>query len=60
MYLYDAKNISCTLDKPYLTQRIRNFPDNAVTQTVPKTDHYVFDGEHVYSALNRSKDTTTV
>ena len=34
MYLHDAKNISCTLDKRYLAQRIRNFPDNDVTQTV--------------------------
>ena len=34
MYLHDAKNISCTLDKRYLAQRIWNFPDNDVTQTV--------------------------
>jgi len=47
MSLFEAKNILCQLDKPKLAEAIRNNAspksENAVIQTVPRTDHYVLD-----------------
>ena len=47
MSLFEAKNVLRQLDKPQLAEAIRNYAspksDNAITQTVPGTDHYVVD-----------------
>lgn len=56
MSLFEAKDILRQPDKPQLSEAIRNYAsvksDNAVTQTVPKTNHYVLDGG---SLLHRLK-----
>ena len=54
--LFEAKNILRKPDKPQLAEAIRNYAksksDNAVTETVPMTDHFGLDGG---SLLHRVK-----
>ena len=59
MSLFQAKNILCQLDKPQLEEAIRNYAspksDNAITQTVPGTHHYILDGGGGGSLLHHLK-----
>ena len=58
MSLFEGKDILRQPDKPQLAEALRNYvktkSDNAVTQTVPVTEHYVLDGG---SFLHRLKWT---
>ena len=52
MYLFESKSILRQPDKPQLAEALRNYAlpksENAITQTVVGTDHYVLDGDHFY------------
>ena len=52
MYLFESKSILRQPDKPQLAEALRNYTlpksENAITQTVVGTDHYVLDGDHFY------------
>jgi len=61
MSLFKGKDILRQPDKPQLTEALRNYvktkSDNAVTQTVPVTEHYVLDGGSLLSLLHCLKWT---
>ena len=62
MSLFEAKDILRPPDKPQLAEAIRNYvktkSDNAVTQTVPVTDHYVLDGGSLLHRLKWTEGST--
>lgn len=62
MSLFEGKNILRAPDKPQLAEAIRNYvtpkADNAVTQTVAVTDHYVLDGGSLIHRLKWTDGST--
>ena len=61
MSLFEGKDVMRQHDKPQLAEALRNYvktkSDNAVTQTVPVTEHYVLDGGSLLHRLKWTEGT---